>query len=115
MARSPWASGGGIREFGLFRFGLVCGVRGDTAVTSMATIAVLGALDTKEEGHRTRTDRTGEHRPSVQFFQGPKLAHEKLQLAMFADSYEGRLFKTRREVRVETLINSPLHARPTIE
>ncbi len=79
MARSPWASGeGGIREFGLFCFGLVCGVRGDTIVVSMITIVVLGAFDTKGEDHRTRTAQTGEHRHSVQFFQGPKLASEKL-------------------------------------
>ncbi len=44
----------------------------------MATFAVLGTFDTKGEEHRTVVDRTQEHRHSVQFFQGPKLASEKL-------------------------------------
>ena len=89
-------------EFGLFCFGLVCGVRGDTVVASMATFAVLGTFDTKREDHRTVADRTQEHRHSMQFFQGPKLASEKLPLAMFGVSDEGTLARTRCEARVET-------------
>ena len=68
----------------------------------MATFAVLGTFDTKGEEHRTVADRTQEHRHSVQFFQGPKLASEKLPLSMFGASYEGTLSRTWRKVRVET-------------
>ena len=71
-------------------------------MVSMITIAVLGAFDTKRENHRTRTARTGEHRHSMQFFQGPKLASEKLTLAMLAVSDEGTLSRTWRKVRLET-------------
>jgi hypothetical protein len=68
----------------------------------MATFAVLGTFDTKGEEHRTVADRTQEHRHSVQFFQGPKLAPEKRPLSMFGASYEGTLSRTRCEARVET-------------
>jgi hypothetical protein len=68
----------------------------------MVTFAVLGTFDTKGEEHRTGADRTQEHRHSVQFFQGPKLASEKLPLSMLAVSDEGTLSSTWRKVLVET-------------
>ena len=68
----------------------------------MATFAVLGTFDTKREDHRTVADRTQEHRHSMQFFQGPKLASEKLPLSMLGVSDEGTLSRTRRKVRLET-------------
>ena len=76
----------------------------------MATFAVLGTFDTKRDDHRTVADRTQEHRHSMQFFQGPKLASEKLPLAMFGVSDEGTLARTRCEARVKTLMNSASHA-----
>ena len=68
----------------------------------MVTFTVLGTFDTKGEEHRTVADRTQEHRHSVQFFQCPKLASEKLPLSMLAVSDEGTLSRTWRKVRVET-------------
>ena len=65
-------------------------------MASMVTFTVLGTFDTKGEEHRTVADRTQEHRHSVQFFQGPKLAPGKLTLAMLAASDEGALSRTRR-------------------
>ena len=62
----------------------------------MVTFTVLGTFDTKGEEHRTVADRTQEHRHSVQFFQGPIPAPEKLPLAMLAVSDEGTLSRTRR-------------------